>query len=179
MTQSYGPYGHGGPGGWDEEPAYGAAESYAPAYYEEEHNERSSWLIAILVLLLAVLVGLVIYFLGSGVFGSSNDEIKEPNIDAPTGQAEATTPAASDASSPAETTPLRAYNNFAPDTDVTSQQFAAEVFNAFQEAYQREKRTNVTVEAFSPVTGGRYTMNCSGDDTVYCSGGNNARVRIW
>jgi hypothetical protein len=57
--------------------------------------------------------------------------------------------------------------------------FAANVFEAFQQAYERTGTADMTVNAYSPATGITYRMTCSGGETVYCTGGNNARVKIW
>jgi hypothetical protein len=55
----------------------------------------------------------------------------------------------------------------------TSCPFAENVANAYINALDSG---NVTVTATSPVTGDTYTMQCSGDSPVSCSGGNNALV---
>lgn len=170
-----------GASSWDQSPSYPSGEEafFDPAYYEEEKSSPSAWLVATLILLLAALAGLLIYFFGSGLFRSSDGEIAEPTYAPPTaGPATSANPVPETVTT-TEKPPVRSYSNFAPDTDVTSHQFAAEVFEAFQEASQREERTDVSVSAYSPVTGKSYTMNCGGDEVVYCSGGNNARVKIW
>ena len=73
----------------------------------------------------------------------------------------------------------RTYSHYAPDTSVTTASFAPNVFAAFQDAYASTGTTEVTVSAYSPETKLTYRMSCSGNEVVYCSGGNNARVRIW
>ena len=62
---------------------------------------------------------------------------------------------------------------------MTSSGFSANVYSAFVDAYNSTGSTDVTVRAYSPATGQTYRMSCSGGSTVYCSGGDNARVRIW
>lgn len=55
----------------------------------------------------------------------------------------------------------------------TSCQFAENVANAYTSA---SDSGNVTVTASSPVTGQTYTMQCSGQSPVSCTGGTNAVV---
>ena len=162
MTHPY------GESSWDQSPSYPSGDDafFGPAYYEEEKGGTSAWLVATLVLLLAALVGLLIYFFGSGFFGSSKGEIEEPTY-APSTDSPATSASPGpETVTTTEKPPVRDYSNFAPDTDVTSQQFAAEVFKAFQEVSQREGRTDLSVSAYSPVTGNSYAMTCGGDEAV-------------
>lgn len=147
------------------------------AYHEEPKRSATPWLVGVIVALLVALALVAAFALG--LFSPATKELSEPTTTAATAQ-----PApfkSSEAPSPTTvtTTPLRSYTNYAPDTDVTSAAFAAEVFKVFTEASQREGRSDVTITAYSPVTGQSYKMTCSGTDTVYCTGGNNARVKIW
>ena len=73
----------------------------------------------------------------------------------------------------------RTYSHYAPATDVTTAGFATNVYEAFQESYGRTGTADMTVSVYSPATGITYRMTCSGGETVYCTGGNNARVKIW
>lgn len=181
---------------------------YPPQQYppQEEESKGNGWLIALIVLLLAAIIGGVAYAFASGVF--EKDEVAEPTITSgtkTTGPADAsdtvattaggegkreeknTEPAKPSGADRKATTTAevpggelkRTYANYAPDTDVTSPEFAANVYSAFTRAYNDTGRTDVTVNAVSPVTGKTYSMACSGSTTVYCTGGNNARVKIW
>lgn len=58
----------------------------------------------------------------------------------------------------------------------TSCPFAENVASAYNNANNVSSSGIVTVTATSPVTGDTYTMQCSGDSPVSCSGGNNALV---
>lgn len=187
---------------------YQAQQPYAPEPYPpEEENNRSGWLIALIVLLLAAIIGGLAYAFGSGVF--EKDDVSEPVVtNAPaatstastdnpftgrkdgkdekdekaTGAADTSVKGTAKSSAPRTTQKnevKRSYANYAPDTDVTSPEFAAAVFDAFQRVYNDTGKTDVTVTATSPVTGKTYSMSCGGTTTVYCSGGNNARVKIW
>ncbi|WP_075724161.1 hypothetical protein [Corynebacterium aquilae] len=61
----------------------------------------------------------------------------------------------------------------------TSAAFAESVRQQFVDQWVKDGNTNVTVNAYSPVTGATYTMSCSGTDVVHCSGGNDAHVYIY
>lgn len=63
----------------------------------------------------------------------------------------------------------------------TSDPFAKAVHEAFINQWVETGKTDVVVEAYSTVTGQNYSMSCDGgavDGTVFCEGGNNARVTI-
>lgn len=62
-------------------------------------------------------------------------------------------------------------------SSVTSCEFAASVRSAYLASGGRGE--SLVVEAFSPVTGTVYTMNCAGGPPVVCTGGNNAVVYIY
>ncbi|ORW29571.1 hypothetical protein AWB91_23070 [Mycobacterium paraense] len=63
----------------------------------------------------------------------------------------------------------------AAGTSVTTCQFSKNVRDAFE---QSGFRTG-TVEAFSPVTGLWYDMDCAGTYPVACTGGKNALVYVY
>ncbi|MGO3647916.1 MAG: hypothetical protein ACTJFY_12670 [Candidatus Corynebacterium faecigallinarum] len=63
-------------------------------------------------------------------------------------------------------------------SSATSDEFARAVYNAFIEQYIATGTTNPTLTVASPVTGETYTMTCTHDVNVYCTGGNNASVGI-
>lgn len=176
-----------------------APQQYSPQEYApQEESKGSGWLIALIVLLLAAIIGGVAYAFTSGVF--EKDGVAEPTITSEPSAGETASTSATDAGDGAggegkKTDPAkpsgaavketsggelkRNYANYAPDTDVTSPEFAANVHAAFTRVYNDTGRTDVTVSAVSPVTGKTYSMSCSGSTTVYCTGGNNARVKIW
>lgn len=172
-----------------------APQQYPPEQLapQEEKRKGGGWLIALIVLLLAAIIGGVAYAFSSGVF--EKDGVAEPTISstqqtagraatgpAPSSQSAGAEPGATTAAAASEASDgelKRSYANYAPDTDVTSPEFAANVFKAFSQAYDDTGRTDITVSATSPVTGKTYSMSCSGDSTVYCRGGNNASVKIW
>lgn len=184
--------GYSGPAPQQYPPEQLPPQQYAP----QEENKGSGWLIALIVLLLAAIIGGVAYAFTSGVF--EKDGVAEPTITSGPSAGETASTVATDAGDGGEgkkTDPAkpsgaaaketsggelkRNYANYAPDTDVTSPEFAANVHAAFTRVYNDTGRTDVTVSAVSPVTGKTYSMSCSGSITVYCTGGNNARVKIW
>ncbi|WP_151548972.1 MULTISPECIES: hypothetical protein [Corynebacterium] len=61
----------------------------------------------------------------------------------------------------------------------TSELFAKSVRDAFAAQWVRTGNTDVSVEANSFVTGDTYTMKCSGEHIVHCTGGNNAHVYLY
>lgn len=61
----------------------------------------------------------------------------------------------------------------------TSAAFAENVRQQFVQQWVKDGNTNTTVVATSPVTGGTYTMTCSGEDVIHCTGGNDAHVYIY
>lgn len=183
------------------QPQYQHQQPYPPEPYPPEDEDKGNgWLIALIVLLLAAIIGGLTYAFSSGVF--EKDDVSEPVVTSapkasPTGSAEdpvtgdkdgkdekapggADTSAKGSAPQTSQKNEIkRSYANYAPDTEVTTPEFAAAVFDAFQRAYGETGKTDVTVTATSPVTGMTYSMSCGGTTTVYCSGGNNARVKIW
>lgn len=191
--------GYSGPAPQQYPPEQLPPQQYAPQEYApQEESKGSGWLIALIVLLLAAIIGGVAYAFTSGVF--EKDGVAEPMItsgpsagetastsatnagDGAGGEGKKTDPAKPSDAAAKETSGgelKRNYANYAPDTDVTSPEFAANVHAAFTRVYNDTGRTDVTVSAVSPVTGKTYSMSCSGSTTVYCTGGNNARVKIW
>ena len=144
----------------------------------EKRGGPNVWLLALVGVLLAALVGVLAFLGGSGAFSRTSEPVTSTVVETHTlpkssGQAPAPAPA------PAPAQKKRTYSNYTPDSSVTSAGFAANVFEAFQEAYGRTGSADVTVSAYSPATGKTYRMTCSGAETVHCTGGNNARVKIW
>lgn len=186
--------GYSGPAPQQYPPEQYSLQEYAP----QEESKGNGWLIALIVLLLAAIIGGVAYAFTSGVF--EKDGVAEPTItsgpsagetastsavdagDGAGGEGKKTDPAKPSGAAATEATGgelKRNYAHYAPDTDVTSPEFAANVHAAFTRVYNDTGRSDVTVSAVSPVTGKTYSMSCSGSTTVYCTGGNNARVKIW
>ena len=162
-------------------PQQGYQQQYGQPYpgsfpQPERRGGPNMWLLALVGVLLAALVGVLAFLGGSGAFSRTSEPVTSTVVETHTlpkssGQAPAPAPA------PAQK--KRTYSNYAPDSSVTSAGFAANVFEAFQEAYGRTGSADVTVSAYSPATGKTYRMTCSGAETVHCTGGNNARVKIW
>lgn len=149
------------------------------AYQQPQRRGPSGWLIALIVLLVASLVGVLAYLAGTGTFTRSSEPVTSTVVETQTLPRQPQQQPAP-AQEPSRNTPAkRTYTSYAADTSVTSGAFASNVFDAFVGAYKDTGRTNVTVNVYSPTTGKTYSMSCSGDATVYCSGGNNARVKIW
>lgn len=145
-----------------------------------QNNRGNGPLIAIIVLLVALLlaaVGALAFLGGAGAFRSSSEPVTSTIVETHTLPREAQQPqqAPQANSEPARKT----YRNYSPATSVTSGPFAANVFDTFVAAYNSTGKTNISIDVYSPVTEKTYTMSCSGGDTVYCSGGNNAKVKIW
>lgn len=69
------------------------------------------------------------------------------------------------------------FPNFGANS-ATSDEFARVVYNAFISEYVATGTTNPTLNVASPVTGESYTMNCTYNTNVTCSGGNGATVMI-
>ena len=134
-------------------------------------------------MLLAALVGVLAYMGGAGLFSRGGGDSQEPVVvtEVETQTLNQQVPAQQQAPAP-EPAPAPArysYGNYSAASSKTSGPFAANVYSAFVDAYNSTGSPNVTVDVYSPVTGNTYTMSCSGGSTVYCTGGNNARVRIW
>ena len=187
MTNPFGldGYGTASQPSHQQSPAPGYPQQYPIMSAPPQRSASTGWLLAVIAILLAAIVGIVAYLVGS----SSSSPLNEPatgqasSRDATTstvvetqtltnGPETPATPGATPASHPI-------YTNYAADTDVTSGPFAANVYDAFITAYRETGTTELAVSAYSPATGKLYTMSCAGGGTVYCSGGNNARVRIW
>lgn len=157
-----------------------SAAAYGGGFQQPERRGGPNvWLIVLVGVLLAALVGVLAFLGGSGAFSRTSEPVTSTVVEThtlPRSGGQAPAPAAP-AAEPANT--RHTYSNYAPDTGVTSAGFAANVFEAFQEAYGRTGSANVSVSAYSPATGKTYRLSCSGGGTVYCTGGNNARVKIW
>lgn len=177
-------------GGYNQQygqPQYGQGynQQYQSGYQQPQKSGGGPnvWLIVVAGVLLAALVGVLAFLFGSGAFSGTSEPVTSTVVETRTQTSSSSSSSSRTTStSPTEktTTPkMRTYSHYAADTDVTSAGFAANVFEAFQDAYGRTGSTDVTIKAYSPAVGTDFTMTCSGGATVYCSGGNNARVRIW
>lgn len=156
------------------------AQPYASSFQQpERRGGPNTWLIVLVGVLLAALVGVLAFLGGSGAFSRTSAPVTSTVVETRTlpGSGEKASAPAAPVAEP--TRKSHTYSSYAPDTGVTSASFAANVFEAFQEAYGRTGSTDVTVSAYSPATGKTYSMSCSGGNTVHCTGGNNARVKIW
>lgn len=148
---------------------YSQPDEYPTSYQSVQPERRggpSPWLYVLGALLLAALVGVLAFMGGSGAFNRSSEPVTSTVVET------RTLPRSEE---PAK----RTYSNYTPDTDVTTAGFAANVYEAFQESYSRTGTADMTVSVYSPATGITYRMTCSGGETVYCTGGKNARVKIW
>lgn len=158
------------------QPAYN--QQYQGSYQQpEKRGGPNAWLIALIGVLLAALVGVLAFLGGSGAFSGSSEPVTSTVVETqtlPSSEKNAPAPAA-----PAAPKKERSYSNYAPDTGVTTDGFAANVYLAFQQEYARTGSPDITVTAYSPATETSFRMSCTGGATVYCVGGNNARVRIW
>lgn len=167
-----------------QQPVYGQPV-YAQPYPQQSGNKALPWIIGVLGILLATVVGVVAYLGGTGAFQRSSaqqdpvvvTEVETQTLKQEPAQQQAPAPAAEPVSAPAAS--RQAYGHYAAASSNTSGPFAANVYSAFVDAYNSTGSPNVTVNVYSPVTGSTYTMSCSGGATVYCYGGDNARVKIW
>lgn len=140
----------------------------------------NGWLVALIVLLLLALAGAAFWLYNTGALQKSSEPttstvVETRTMESQPQQQQQPAPAPAPAKEPAK----YSYSRYAPNTSVTSDGFAANVYYAFLEAYATAGTPDVTVTAYSPATGSTYKMSCSGGATVYCSGGNNAQVKIW
>lgn len=105
--------------------------------------------------------------------GGDEDQGDGPNPDRPD------TPSEPDAEAPADTggRSKADFPNFGANS-ATSDEFARIVYNAFIAEYVATGTTNPTLNVASPVTGESYTMTCTYNTNVTCSGGNGATVMI-
>ena len=152
---------------------HGQPDEYPSSYQQpEKRGGPSPWLYVLGALLLAAIVGVLAFMGGSGAFNRSSEPVTSTVVET------RTLPRSEAPEQPSKEPAKRTYSHYAPATDVTTDGFAANVFEAFQQAYGRTGTTDMTVNAYSPATGITYRMTCSGGETVYCTGGNNARVKI-
>lgn len=164
---------------------------YPGGFQQPEKRSNVGWIVALAVLLLAIPVAIYAFMNVSGAFNGGSGPVTNTIVetstrgagddDSATGdeKSDELTPSSSKTSTTKKAPEKRSYGNWSPDTDVTSSSFASNVYDAFVSAYNRGGDPNVTITAWSPVTGVEYRMTCRGDKTVYCTGGNNARVKIW
>ena len=175
---------------------------YPGGFQQQEKRSNVGWIVALAVLLLAIPVAIYAFMNVSGAFNGGSGPVTNTIVETSTRGAgdddsavggeksdddkddnkkdsDEPTASSSEKSSTKKAPEKRSYGNWSPDTDVTSSSFASNVYDAFVSAYNRGGDPNVTITAWSPVTGVEYRMTCRGDKTVYCTGGNNARVKIW
>lgn len=165
---------------------YPPQQDQAPAYpYPQQTAGKNAtpWVIALAGVLLAALVGVLAYMGGAGLFSRGGGDSQEPvvvtEVETQTLNQQAPAQQQAPAPEPAPASARYSYGNYSAASSKTSGPFAANVYSAFVDVYNSTGSPNVTVDVYSPVTGNTYTMSCSGGSTVYCTGGNNARVRIW
>lgn len=162
-------------------PAY--AQSPYPYPQQMTGKNATPWVIALAGVLLAALVGVLAYMGGAGLFsrggGGSQEPVVVTEVETQTLNQQPPAQQQAPAPEPAPAPARYSYGNYSAASSRTSGPFAANVYSAFVDAYNSTGSPNVTVDVYSPVTGNTYTMSCSGGSTVYCTGGNNARVRIW
>ena len=173
---------------WGSQPA-------SSGYYSNVGQKRSQGLpIVVVIILVAVALAA-----GAGLFywwqGSSDHDggAEAASTSATEAQAETQTMAAESStkrSEDRETTTTRttrasepaAQVNFSggrPGTSVTSGAFAESVYHTYMDNYRNTGQINARIDAYSPVTGQMYSMNCTGTSSfVTCRGGNNAVVHI-
>ena len=153
---------------------YGQPNEYPSSYQQpEKRGGPSPWLYVLAALLLAALVGVLAFMGGSGAFNRSSEPVTSTVVET------RTLPKSEAPEQPSKEPAKRTYSHYAPDTEVTTAGFAANVYEAFQDSYGRTGTPDMTVSVYSPATKITYRMTCSGGETVYCTGGKNARVKIW
>lgn len=155
---------------------YGRPDEYPTSYQPEQPEKRgdpSPWLYVLGALLLVAVVGVLAFMGGSGAFSRSSEPVTSTVVETHT------LPRSEASEQPSKGPTKRTYSHYAPATDVTTAGFATNVYEAFQESYGRTGTADMTVSVYSPATGITYRMTCSGGETVYCTGGKNARVKIW
>ncbi|MEY8210263.1 hypothetical protein [Corynebacterium sp. MNWGS58] len=171
---------------WGSQPA-------SSGYYSNDGQKRSNSLpIVVVVILVAVALaagaGLFYWWQGSsdhdgGAGAASTNETSTSSEHSPTESStkrsedrETTTTRATRASEPA--TQVN-FSGGRPGTSVTSGAFAESVYYAYMDNYRSTGKINARIDAYSPVTGQMYSMNCTGNtSSVTCRGGNNAVVHI-
>ncbi|MEX3506340.1 MULTISPECIES: hypothetical protein [unclassified Corynebacterium] len=103
----------------------------------------------------------------------------EPSSSRSSTRAAAADPTPRDSEPTQEVPAPRQYSSAAPGSEETSAAFADSVYSAFTSAYSQSGNPNTPVEAYSPVTGQWYKMQCTGNsNAVTCRGGNGAVVNI-
>ncbi|MHC3370785.1 hypothetical protein AAI421_28060 (plasmid) [Rhodococcus aetherivorans] len=144
-------------------------------------------LIGVLTLASVALVGYLVIDSGTGTDGIDAESSAAPRGSTPTvvppspnpgprpGGVSQTLPSSA---SPCPTVFAHAeFARSAVGTSVTSCGFAEEVRRQY--VSQPRRAAVVIVDAYSPVTGQRYSMACSGDRVVTCTGGANAVVYVF
>lgn len=167
------------------------AIQHGPNFYEDARNEHGTYphgapvkkssavpmilmgvIIALLVVGIAIFAG---WALGSR--GGSADTAEPVAVERVT-ETQTAAPAPV-AAAPAAVPAGQSYSYAYAGSGNTSEAFADSVGAAFFSAYASSGTPNVTVNAYSPVTGKTYTMTCRDSGSyVTCTGGNNAVVYI-
>lgn len=182
---------HYGPAGQHAQPP----NSYAPGYGPQKQGVSAGLAVALTLLAVLVvgLIGVVVYFMTMGQTGFSAAPVTSTVAVTATAtssdeaeRAPAAAPQVQPAPAPAAK-PSGAYectgsgggqlSHSAVGSSVTSCEFAATVRAAYLGAGGSGE--SMVVNAYSPVTGKVYSMNCSGGPPVTCSGGNDAVVYIY
>lgn len=190
--------------GWDQQGSYSG-----PGYDWAAQDSRSSGegrglgagialaVGAVVLLVAALLVVLVVQFRGSGDGGPvARGEMVTVTSTAPAGTATSGSSTSRSTTSTSRTTTTK---TLAPEpgglieecsdsggselpragrgTEATSCPFAISVRGAYLDTAR--PGDPALVEAYSPVTGQRYEMRCTGGEVITCRGGNNAVVYLY
>lgn len=177
------------PPGYAQQPAYGPPPSY-PAPPPKNSNAAVWIVVAVLAVIVLGLVGylwlwpqIVNDSRASGPSTSTSTVVvPAPGGPAPAQGGAGPAPATGE-SVPAYSTPCPSvftspsFGTSAVGSGVTSCEFAEEVRSEYLR--QGVRGGVVSVDAYSPVTGRTYTMTCSGNTVVTCTGGNDAVVYLY
>ena len=162
---------------------------YPPAPQQKSSNTGMIIMSVIAVLLAIALTGFLVYYFTTN--SNSSRAANEPALtsvqqpsegERPTVTQTVNAPAPSQQGQPKPANkPAKNYTDYwVNDSDVTTPQFAANVFSAFVAKYNSSGNPNVTLYGvYSPVTGKSYDMTCRDQGPhVACTGGRNAAVYI-
>lgn len=143
----------------------------------------SAWMWAVIVAAVLAVLGVVGFFwVLPQIVSHHPDEGSAPT------KAETVTPSGTEPVTPSGTVPPYStpcptvfsnaeFATSAVGSGATSCEFAEAV--RFQYVSQPQRGTTVTLDANSPVTGQTYSMTCTGDRVVTCTGGNNAIIYLY
>ncbi|MCQ4619843.1 hypothetical protein KBP53_03545 [Corynebacterium genitalium ATCC 33030] len=162
---------------------------YPPVTQQKSSNAGMIIMSVIAGLLAIALTGFLVYYFTTN--SDANRAANEPALtsvqqpsegDRPTVTQTVNAPSPNEQQQPKPANkPTKNYTDYwVNDSDVTTPQFAANVFSAFVAKYNSTGSPNVTLYGvYSPVTGKNYDMTCRDQGAhVACTGGNNAAVYI-